>query len=193
MLPKIILKRESFYIRMQLFKSIFEGVYSSLCSCVSRFSALRSCVSSVKSVPKNFLVLNLLIIFNNPATAAMEGIVDFHHFLYFFLFMIITLICWFLYRIVKVYSLAKSRTVDGRHMRYLRNQPVENPMLEIIWTVLPALILVLISIPSFTLLYSTADLVNPLITVKIIGHQWYWVYEYSDPVVYSWQDSNSGK
>jgi heme/copper-type cytochrome/quinol oxidase subunit 2 len=127
-------------------------------------------------------------IFNNPATAAMEGIVDFHHFLYFFLFMIIVLISWFLYRIVKTYTLEDTLNSEGVHMRYLRNQPIENPMLEIIWTVLPALILVIISIPSFTLLYSTSDLVNPLITVKVIGHQWYWVYEYSDPVLYTTVD-----
>jgi heme/copper-type cytochrome/quinol oxidase subunit 2 len=122
--------------------------------------------------------------FNNPATSAMEGIVDFHHFLYFFLFMIITLISWFLYRIVETYYLDNSLNSAGEHVRYLRNQPVENPLLEIIWTMLPALILLVISVPSFTLLYSTNDLVNPLITVKAIGHQWYWVYEYSDPVSY---------
>jgi cytochrome c oxidase subunit 2 len=134
---------------------------------------------------KNSLVFTILTLFNNPATAAMEGIIDFHHFLYFFLFMIITLISWFLYRILSVYYLRSSRNFFGQHMRYLRNQPVENPVLEIVWTILPALILVIISVPSFTLLYSTADLVNPLITVKVIGHQWYWVYEYSDPVLYS--------
>jgi heme/copper-type cytochrome/quinol oxidase subunit 2 len=141
-------------------------------------------------VTKTFAGFSLgsLGIFNNPATAAMEGIVDFHHFLYFFLFMIIVLISWFLYRIIKTYTLTDPLSVGGVHRRFLRNQPIENPMLEIIWTVLPALILVLISIPSFTLLYSTADLVNPLITVKVIGHQWYWVYEYSDPVLYTIAD-----
>ena len=53
-------------------------------------------------------------------------------------------------------------------------------LLESVWTVLPAIILFLLSIPSFSLLYSLDELVDPLLTIKIIGHQWYWSYEYSD-------------
>ena len=52
--------------------------------------------------------------------------------------------------------------------------------IEIVWTVTPALILMLIGVPSFTLLYSMDEVIDPAITVKAIGHQWYWTYEYSD-------------
>jgi cytochrome c oxidase subunit 2 len=52
--------------------------------------------------------------------------------------------------------------------------------LEIIWTLVPAFILLIIAIPSFSLLYSLDETINPSITLKVIGHQWYWSYEYSD-------------
>nr|UQW93852.1 cytochrome c oxidase subunit 2 [Balamuthia mandrillaris] len=55
-----------------------------------------------------------------------------------------------------------------------------NLNLEVIWTVIPTLILIIIAIPSFALLYSMDELLEPSVTVKIIGHQWYWSYEYSD-------------
>lgn len=53
-------------------------------------------------------------------------------------------------------------------------------ILEIIWTFIPSFILLLIVGPSFNLLYSMDTCVDPDITVKIIGHQWYWTYEYND-------------
>jgi cytochrome c oxidase subunit 2 len=52
--------------------------------------------------------------------------------------------------------------------------------MEIVWTITPAFVLLLIATPSFSLLYSLDELVRPGITVKIIGHQWYWSYELSD-------------
>src|SRR5690606_6426558 len=52
--------------------------------------------------------------------------------------------------------------------------------LEITWTLIPAIALVIIAIPSFSLLYSTEEIIDPALTLKIIGHQWYWTYEYSD-------------
>jgi cytochrome c oxidase subunit 2 len=52
--------------------------------------------------------------------------------------------------------------------------------LEIIWTIFPAVILVLIALPSFALLYSLDDIAQPYVTLKVIGHQWYWSYEFSD-------------
>jgi cytochrome c oxidase subunit 2 len=59
-------------------------------------------------------------------------------------------------------------------------QFTHSTLLEIVWTVIPAIILMIIAIPSFALLYSLDEVVNPSITLKVIGHQWYWSYEYSD-------------
>nr|YP_009024908.1 cytochrome c oxidase subunit II [Cercocebus torquatus]ACP43668.1 cytochrome oxidase subunit II [Cercocebus torquatus]AHN49889.1 cytochrome c oxidase subunit II [Cercocebus torquatus] len=52
--------------------------------------------------------------------------------------------------------------------------------MEIIWTILPAIILVLIAFPSLRILYLTDEVNNPSFTIKSIGHQWYWTYEYTD-------------
>jgi cytochrome c oxidase subunit 2 len=53
-------------------------------------------------------------------------------------------------------------------------------VIEIVWTLIPAVILMVIAVPSFALLYSVDEVVDPSLTVKVIGRQWYWSYEYSD-------------
>nr|ABV71206.1 cytochrome oxidase subunit II [Dicranomyia jacobus]ABV71207.1 cytochrome oxidase subunit II [Dicranomyia jacobus] len=52
--------------------------------------------------------------------------------------------------------------------------------IEVIWTILPAIVLIFIALPSLRLLYLMDEINNPSITLKTIGHQWYWSYEYSD-------------
>nr|QNE85507.1 cytochrome c oxidase subunit II [Empis nigripes] len=52
--------------------------------------------------------------------------------------------------------------------------------IEIIWTILPAIVLLFIALPSLRLLYLLDEINEPVITLKSIGHQWYWSYEYSD-------------
>ena len=56
-------------------------------------------------------------------------------------------------------------------------------LLEIVWTLVPAFILMFIAIPSFALLYSTSTYCSPELSLKCIGHQWYWSYEISDAIV----------
>nr|AYQ19028.1 cytochrome c oxidase subunit 2 [Amarygmini sp. ACP-2013] len=60
--------------------------------------------------------------------------------------------------------------------RYL----LEGQMIEIIWTILPAITLIFIALPSLRLIYILDETNNPMISIKTIGHQWYWSYEYSD-------------
>nr|AIW06272.1 cytochrome c oxidase subunit II [Ephemerella sp. MT-2014] len=57
---------------------------------------------------------------------------------------------------------------------------LQGQTIEIIWTILPAVILIFIALPSLRLLYMLDEVSNPAITLKTIGHQWYWSYEYSD-------------
>nr|ANJ01485.1 cytochrome c oxidase subunit II [Calvia championorum] len=57
---------------------------------------------------------------------------------------------------------------------------LEGHTIETIWTILPAFTLVFIALPSLKLIYLIDEIRNPLITIKTIGHQWYWTYEYSD-------------
>lgn len=57
---------------------------------------------------------------------------------------------------------------------------LEGQTIEIIWTILPAITLIFIALPSLQILYTLDEIINPSISVKSIGHQWYWRYEYSD-------------
>nr|YP_010625480.1 cytochrome c oxidase subunit II [Notonecta triguttata]WBG94110.1 cytochrome c oxidase subunit II [Notonecta triguttata] len=60
--------------------------------------------------------------------------------------------------------------------RYL----LEGQTIELIWTILPAVTLIFIALPSLRLLYLMDEISSPSLTIKSIGHQWYWSYEYSD-------------
>nr|YP_010535365.1 cytochrome c oxidase subunit II [Amblyomma hebraeum]QLD96935.1 cytochrome c oxidase subunit 2 [Amblyomma hebraeum]QLD96948.1 cytochrome c oxidase subunit 2 [Amblyomma hebraeum]UYB77926.1 cytochrome c oxidase subunit II [Amblyomma hebraeum] len=57
---------------------------------------------------------------------------------------------------------------------------MEGQEIEIIWTLIPAITLIFIAIPSLHLLYLTDEIFNAQMSIKVIGHQWYWSYEYSD-------------
>lgn len=56
----------------------------------------------------------------------------------------------------------------------------EAQAIEAVWTILPAFILLFLALPSLQLLYLTDEIIEPGVTVKAIGHQWYWSYEYTD-------------
>nr|YP_009344370.1 cytochrome c oxidase subunit II [Paleosepharia posticata]APT42185.1 cytochrome c oxidase subunit II [Paleosepharia posticata]ATN23506.1 cytochrome c oxidase subunit II [Monolepta sp. EMHAU-15070824] len=64
--------------------------------------------------------------------------------------------------------------------KFLHRFLLEGQMIEIIWTILPTITLIFIAIPSLRLIYILDEINNPMITIKTIGHQWYWSYEYSD-------------
>lgn len=64
--------------------------------------------------------------------------------------------------------------------KYTSRVTVDAQQIETIWTVLPAVTLLFLAIPSLRLLYLTDEINSPSVTIKAIGHQWYWRYEYSD-------------
>nr|ACL50754.1 cytochrome oxidase subunit II [Amara aenea] len=64
--------------------------------------------------------------------------------------------------------------------KYTNRYLLEGQVIEVIWTILPAITLVFIALPSLRLLYLLDEVSNPSITLKSIGHQWYWSYEYSN-------------
>nr|YP_009266352.1 cytochrome c oxidase subunit II [Abax parallelepipedus]ANJ70281.1 cytochrome c oxidase subunit 2 [Abax parallelepipedus]QEI26020.1 cytochrome c oxidase subunit 2 [Abax parallelepipedus] len=66
------------------------------------------------------------------------------------------------------------------YTNYTNRYLLEGQMIEVIWTILPAITLVFIALPSLRLLYLLDEVSNPSMTLKSIGHQWYWSYEYSD-------------
>nr|WRO44756.1 cytochrome c oxidase subunit II [Themus sp. 'bimaculicollis'] len=57
---------------------------------------------------------------------------------------------------------------------------LENQQIELIWTIMPALTLLLIALPSLKILYMLEETLKPNLSIKSIGHQWFWSYEYSD-------------
>jgi cytochrome c oxidase subunit 2 len=109
--------------------------------------------------------------FQDPATPVVEGIIYFHNDLCFFLILISCVVFWMLSRCLYAYS-------EERHP--VPSKVNHGTTLEIVWTIVPALILLAIAIPSFALLYSMDELIDPAMTLKAVGHQWYWHYEYSD-------------
>nr|UPL65987.1 cytochrome c oxidase subunit II [Isometopus sp.] len=64
--------------------------------------------------------------------------------------------------------------------KYINRFLLEEETLELIWTIMPAMMLVFIAMPSLKILYLMDEMSNPILTIKTIGHQWYWTYEYSD-------------
>nr|YP_010998688.1 cytochrome c oxidase subunit II [Ocypode sinensis]WPM86848.1 cytochrome c oxidase subunit II [Ocypode sinensis] len=64
--------------------------------------------------------------------------------------------------------------------KFINRYMLENQPIEIIWTSVPAIILIFIALPSLRLLYLLDEVNSPSLTLKTIGHQWYWSYEYSD-------------
>nr|QBZ38149.1 cytochrome c oxidase subunit II [Matsumuramata muiri]QWW90529.1 cytochrome c oxidase subunit II [Matsumuramata muiri] len=64
--------------------------------------------------------------------------------------------------------------------KFINLNLTEHQMIETWWTIIPTIILFLIAIPSLKILYSMEELINPTVSIKSMGHQWYWSYEYSD-------------
>ena len=128
-------------------------------------------------MPCNLLLLDAAhpwqLGFQDPATPIMEGIIYFNNQLMFLMILIACFVGWMLYRSIILYSYEYNPTVSPENFTH-------STFLEIVWTISPALILMLIGLPSFALLYSMDEVVDPSITLKVVGHQWYWSYEYSD-------------
>ncbi|YP_187579.1 cytochrome c oxidase subunit II (mitochondrion) [Asterias amurensis] len=102
----------------------------------------------------------------DASSPLMEELIYFHDY---------TLIILTLITILVFYGLA-SLIVSSNTNRFF----LEGQTLETIWTVIPAVILIFIALPSLQLLYLIDEVNNPFLTIKAIGHQWYWSYEYAD-------------
>lgn len=103
----------------------------------------------------------------------MEGIINLHHDLMFFITLILFFVLVVLVRTLMFFH-------KNSHLAGYDKKVVHGTTIEIIWTVLPSVILIIVALPSFALLYSIDEIVDPALTIKCIGHQWYWSYEYSD-------------
>ena len=106
---------------------------------------------------------------------AVTPVAESIHWLHNYLLVIITAITLFVLALlvyVVVRFNAKANPVPSK--------TTHNTLVEVAWTVVPILILISISIPSFRLIYFQREIPKADITIKAIGHQWYWSYEYPD-------------
>nr|UDN39051.1 cytochrome c oxidase subunit II [Hyphessobrycon sweglesi] len=104
--------------------------------------------------------------FQDAASPVMEELLHFHDHALMIVFLISTLV---LYIIVTTVSTKLTN-------KYI----LDSQEIEIVWTILPAAILFLIAFPSLRILYLMDEINNPHLTVKALGHQWYWSYELTD-------------
>nr|QJS34738.1 cytochrome c oxidase subunit II [Lucanus chengyuani] len=107
-----------------------------------------------------------MILLQDSASPLMEQLSFFHDHTLMILMMITVLVGY----------LMISMFFNKYNYRFL----LEGQTIEVIWTILPAITLIFIALPSLRLLYLLDEINNPLISIKSIGHQWYWSYEYSD-------------
>ncbi|EEY24124.1 cytochrome oxidase subunit II (mitochondrion) [Verticillium alfalfae VaMs.102] len=112
------------------------------------------------------------IYFQDSATPQMEGLVELHDNIMYYLVLILFAVGWILFSIVRNYVETKSPIAH----KYLNH----GTLIELIWTITPAIILILIAFPSFKLLYLMDEVNDPSMTITVEGHQWYWSYQYPD-------------
>ena len=110
--------------------------------------------------------------FQDSAAPGFTGIVELHNTIFFYLIVICIGVFWVLGSTIYYFNTKNSPIIH----KYLNH----GTLIELIWTITPAFILIAIAFPSFRLLYLLDEVISPTITIKVAGHQWYWSYEYSD-------------
>nr|QOJ44749.1 cytochrome c oxidase subunit II [Allobates crombiei] len=104
--------------------------------------------------------------FQDAASPIMEELLHFHDHALMAVFLISALVLYIISTLMTT-KLSNTNTIDAQEI-------------EMVWTIMPAIILIVIALPSLRILYLMDEISTPDITVKTIGHQWYWSYEYSD-------------
>jgi heme/copper-type cytochrome/quinol oxidase subunit 2 len=116
----------------------------------------------------NQALSNWELVFHNPATPVMEGAITLHNYIIMYLICVVVVVVWFIVRgFFFLYESKKSNFSDLNC----------DLLFESVWTVAPAFILVTVAMPAFSLLYSMEEIVDPSLTIKIIGNEWHWSYE----------------
>lgn len=120
----------------------------------------------------------------------MESLIDLHHDLMFFLIIILIFVLYFFIEILTNFLNIFLKKWCLYSIKIKTKLKIFQIFLEIFWILIPAIILINVLLPSFSLLYAMDELLFPEITIKIIGHQWYWTYEYSDYIYKNWNKKN---
>nr|AGN71475.1 cytochrome c oxidase subunit II [Pristimantis thymelensis] len=106
--------------------------------------------------------------FQDASSPIMEELLHFHDHALMAALLISALVLYIIIALMTT-DLSNTNTIDAQEI-------------EMIWTIMPAIILIVIALPSLRILYLMEEIGSPDVTVKAIGHQWYWTYEYSDLV-----------
>jgi cytochrome c oxidase subunit 2 len=109
--------------------------------------------------------------FPKPVTPTMEHIISFHNMMLYIITAITLFVMGLLIYVIIRFN-AKANPVPST--------TTHNIALEVLWTIIPVIILIVIAVPSFKLLFFEARNPEPELTVKVTGYQWYWGYEYPD-------------
>ena len=112
------------------------------------------------------------IYFQDSATPQMEGLVELHDNIMFYLVIILFGVAWIIVTLIRN-KIARKSLISHKYVNH-------GTLIELIWTITPALILILIEFPSFKLLYLMDEVSDPSMSVLAEGHQWYWSYQYPD-------------
>ena len=110
--------------------------------------------------------------FNEPATSLMADVISFHSYILLPIIIGISILVLFLL----LYISFKFNSNRG----HTPSMTTHNTLIEILWTVIPVILLIIIAIPSFRILYTSETIPDSDLTIKAIGNQWYWSYEYPD-------------
>nr|AJJ48487.1 cytochrome c oxidase subunit II [Eretmochelys imbricata] len=104
--------------------------------------------------------------FQDAMSPIMEELLHFHDHTLMIVFLISTLVLYII-TLMMTTKLTYTNTMNAQEV-------------EMIWTILPAIVLITIALPSLRVLYLMDEINNPHLTIKAMGHQWYWTYEYTD-------------
>lgn len=110
--------------------------------------------------------------FQDGASPVHEGITELHDNISYFLVIILFGVTWVIVSAIIGYN--------SNHTTHVHKYSNHGTLIELIWTISPALVLIAIAFPSFKLLYLMDEVISPSITIKAVGNQWFWSYEYSD-------------
>ncbi|NCW71057.1 MAG: cytochrome c oxidase subunit II, partial [Proteobacteria bacterium] len=126
----------------------------------------------LSSTSSSFASVNWQMGFNESVTTVMNDIVHLHDRILLPIIVAISVFVLFLL----LYSIFKFRASKNP----IPSKTSHNTFIEVMWTVIPCLILIVIAVPSFRLLYKQDIIPKADVTIKAIGYQWYWGYEYPD-------------
>ena len=139
---------------------------------------------------KHNITSNYQMFFHQAGSCQMEGIISLYNYIMIYLVGILFVVTTALVYIIFVHLHGKRHINQFQNekdleeliywMRYLQKW-THSTILELVWTIIPTIILIAIAIPSFILLYSLDEIVDTQCVVKVIAYQWYWKYEY--PVI----------